>query len=141
MDQSEIPTCTVYRLRLAARAATRVYDGHLAPAGISISQFGLLRIVAAGDGASVTDLARRMGLDRTTLTRNLAPLVRSGHLSLAQGADKRTRAIAITDKGREALVVAKPMWKAAQLDLQATLGAAVYAELHMALGHAIPKLG
>ena len=141
MDRSEIPACTVYRLRLAARATTRLYDDHLAPAGISISQFGLLRIVATGDGASVTDLARRMGLDRTTLTRNLGPLVRSGHLALAQGADKRTRAITITDKGRASLVVAKPLWKAAQADLQATLGPSAYAALHDALGTAIPRLG
>ena len=141
MEPNQLPSCTVYRLRMAARAATRLYDEHLAPAGISITQLGLLRLVAGGDGASVTDLARRMGLDRTTLTRNLRPLIRTGHLLLAQGADKRTRAITITIKGRETLVVARPLWKAAQADLQKTLGPVEFTALNDALGRAIPRLG
>ena len=136
----ELPHCTVYRLRMAARAATRLYDEHLAPAGIGIAQFGLMRIVAAGEGASVTELARRMGLDRTTLTRNLKPLMRAGHLMLAEGPDKRTRAITITQHGREVLAFARPLWKSAQAHLHKRLGADDYDQLQNALGRAIVRM-
>lgn len=136
----ELPRCTVYRLRMAARAATRLYDEHLAPAGIGIAQYGLLRIVAEGGGASVTDLARRMGLDRTTLTRNLKPLMRAGYLGLTEGPDKRTRAIVITQQGRAVLAEARPLWKSAQAQLHKRLGADDHDALQHALGRAIVRM-
>lgn len=131
--------CTVYRLRMATRRATRLYDRHLAPAGLGIAQFGLLNAIAWREGASVTDIAALLDMDRTTLTRNLVPLMRRGLVSLGPGGDRRTRAVTITPAGREAVRQAAPAWRAAQDELAASLGssghAALLAAIDLALEH------
>src|SRR5947209_8645628 len=120
--QSELQACTVYRLRLAARRASRLYDRHLAPAGIGVAQFALLRVLEIHNGSSVTALALALEMDRTTLTRNLRPLVRAGLVELMNGSDRRSRAIEITSEGRDRLAMAHPLWQQAQGELRDSLG-------------------
>lgn len=131
--------CAVYRLRMAARQATRLYDAHLKPSGLGIAQYGVLSLITAMDGASVTAIAERLAMDRTTMTRNLAPLIRGGYVKIGTGKNRRTRAVQITDKGRAAIARATPLWAAAQSQLAADLGPA-FAPLQTALGAAIPKI-
>lgn len=139
MSQANLPHCTVFRLRMAARRATRLYDRALAPVGLGASQYGILMMVAAHDGESVSAIAARLEMDRTTLTRNVRPLMRSGYLRLAAGGDQRTKAIFLTDAGREVLARARPLWKAAQAQVSKSLGGAETARLHELLEAAIAK--
>lgn len=132
--------CTVYRLRMAARRATRVYDRHLAPAGLGIAQFGMLQAISMRPGATVTQVADALDMDRTTLTRNLNPLVRDKLVELGAGRDKRSRAITITAAGKARLAEALPLWREAQAAVRAALGETEVGQLHTLLDAAVQRL-
>lgn len=115
-------TCACFNLRRAARAVTQMYDEILRPAGIRSSQLMLLAAIGVEAPASVKTLADVMGMDRTTLSRNLAPLERDGLVRSSPGKDRRVREIELTEKGDEMLAVALPLWREAQERLGQILG-------------------
>ncbi len=117
--------CACFNLRRAARRVTQVYDRALKPAGLQATQFTLLSVLAgtdAGDGVPMTDLADSLGMDRTTLTRNLAVAERAGWVSLAPGPDRRERRALLTATGQSKLIEAKPYWQQAQAKAAQQLG-------------------
>ncbi len=132
--------CTVYRLRMAARRATRLYDRHLAPCGLGIAQFGLLQTLSMTGGGTVTSVAASLDMDRTTMTRNLTPLVRAGFIELRAGADKRSRDVSLTAAGKLKLKEALPLWRAAQAAVRASMGTGDVEKLHALLDAAVQRL-
>ncbi len=106
--------CACFNVRRAARAITQLYDRVLAPSGLRATQMTLLVALARAGGIPFTRLAGVLGMDRTTLTRNVAPLERDGLLTMRPGPDRRVKLVAITDKGRTALAGAIPLWEGAQ---------------------------
>jgi DNA-binding MarR family transcriptional regulator len=116
------PACACGRLRRATRALTQLYDDAMAPAGLRVTQFSLLRTLATADRLRISDLAARQLLDRTALSRNLDPLVEHGLVEIVCGDDARTREAAITRKGRATLRAATPYWARAQKEVAARLG-------------------
>jgi DNA-binding MarR family transcriptional regulator len=120
----EISTlCACFNVRRAARAVTQLYDRELAPAGLRATQVTLLVALARAGALPFTRLAAVLGMDRTTLTRNLAPLERDGLVTLRPGADRRVKLATITPKGREVLEQAIPLWRRAQRQITQGLGA------------------
>jgi len=128
------PACACGRLRRAARALTQLYDDAMAPAGLRVTQFSLLRTLANEGPRRITELADRQLLDRTALSRNLDPLIEKGLVAVAPGRDARTRDVALTAKGAAALRRAEPFWKRAQADVAARIGAAKLDSLIATLG-------
>jgi DNA-binding MarR family transcriptional regulator len=122
--------CTNLKLRQLDRVVTRHYDAYLSATGIKNTQYSLLSYVAALGPIRPSDLAQRMGLDASTLTRNLQPLVSQGWLRLGPGDDARSRQIEATKEGHAKRSEAKREWKRAQLALNARLGAKQVAALH-----------
>ena len=116
------PACACGRLRRAARALTQLYDDAMAPAGLRVTQFSLLRTLAASGALRISDLAERLLLDRTALSRNLDPLVGQGLVDIVPGRDARTREAALTKKGAAAVKAATVYWAAAQKGVAARLG-------------------
>jgi DNA-binding MarR family transcriptional regulator len=114
--------CACAGLRRAARALTRAYDGALRPAGIHVTQFSVLAALAAAD-ATISALGEHLGLDRTTLSRDLRPLEAQGLVLIHPGADQRTRVVSLTEAGRRKLREARPLWSRAQAETRAALGA------------------
>ncbi len=133
--------CTCAALRRTARRLTRAYDRALRPAGLRLTQYSVLanlaRAEGEGSGLTVTDLARRLAMDRTTLTRNLRPLEATGWLLIAAGPDRRSRAIEITDEGRRVFEAAQPLWQAAECAFRQSLGREEAAELRRLLDAAM----
>src|SRR6266568_2690129 len=78
-------TCACSNVRKAARAVTQLFDEMLQPTGLRSTQFTLLVAVALLGEAPVTQMARALVMDRTTLARNLKPCVRQGSSRLRQG--------------------------------------------------------
>src|SRR6188472_1527892 len=78
-----IPACVCGRLRRAARALTQMYDDTMAPCGLRITQFSLLRTLSREGPMRITALAAATLLDRTALSRNLEPLVAQGLVKIA----------------------------------------------------------
>ncbi len=115
-------TCACSNLRKAARAVTQFYEDALRPLGLRATQFPLL-IVAHGKGEiSVTELAELLVMDRTTLTRNLRPLVRSGMVGIRAGEDRRVKNVSLTEHGRDVLAQAYGIWQQTQQKIAEQLG-------------------
>ncbi|MDQ2917415.1 MAG: MarR family winged helix-turn-helix transcriptional regulator [Pseudomonadota bacterium] len=122
-SEAPAPACACGRLRRATRALTQLYDDAMAPAGLRITQFSLLRTLARDGSQRISGLAASTLLDRTALSRNLDPLVALGHVEIVRGDDARTRQVAITRKGASALAAAEPHWTRAQKIVAQRLGA------------------
>lgn len=134
--------CTCARLRRLTRRMTALYDRELAPTGLRLTQYSLLATLRreAGDsGAAVSDLAAAMDMDRTTLSRNLRPLLDQGLVELgADPADARVRRAVLTPKGHAAFMEAMPHWRMAQDIVNRTLGVADVGALHDWLDRVTP---
>ena len=129
MDVAEPTNCTCFGLRKAARAVTQMYDQALKPTGLRTTQFSLLAVTDRVGPRGMAELAEQLVMDRTTLTRNLKPLLDRGLLESVAGADRRRRPIAITAQGRAALAQALPYWRKAQLRMAGSLGRARWRRL------------
>ena len=115
--------CTCLQLRKAARRVSQIYDHHLEPYGLTVTQYSLLGHVKALDGIGIGALAEALVMDPTTLTRNLKPLELRNLLVLVPDVhDRRTRRLHLTDAGRDAARAARPGWDAAQKQIAAALG-------------------
>jgi DNA-binding MarR family transcriptional regulator len=121
--------CTGHGLRKAARALSRVYDEAMAPAGLRGTQFNLLVALSLAPEAPVAKVADELGLDRTTLTRNLGPLERDGLVESVAGDDRRVRRLRLTARGHDVLADALPRWEGAQRKVVAALGKTRWREL------------
>jgi len=89
-----IAQCACFDLRKATRAVSRMYDDFLRDEGLNITQFSLLRVIRTEKELSISTLGRYMVMDRTSITRALAPLERDGLIDSRPGADKRRRPLA-----------------------------------------------
>ncbi len=114
--------CACFNLRRATRMVTQLYDEALKPAGIRATQFTVLVAIGSGGPISVNQLADRIVMDRTTLTRNLKPLEREGLIAVRPGDDLRVREVSLTAKGRKTLERSYPLWERVQARLREQLG-------------------
>lgn len=114
-------TCACLKMRKAARAVTRDYDRALKPAGLRITQFSMLVAASIGSGVPLGRLADLLGLERTTMTRNLQLLERNGLVQVTN-TDGRTRSVTVTETGIARLAEAMPLWESAQAALREKLG-------------------
>ena len=106
--------CVCFNVRKAARAVTQLYDEVLRPSGLRVTQFSLLMATKGSGSVTLKRLARAVGTDRTTLTRNLRPLEKQGLLRIEHGADRRERKVTLTARGEKVMGEALPLWEAAQ---------------------------
>ena len=122
-------TCLNAQLRRTMRAVGKLYDAALRPAQIKATQFTVLAVFAYHTELTVTSLADAMGMDRTTLTRNLQPLLREGWLAVAGDKDARVKVVKLTPRGRAKLEEATPLWELAQAAVTEKLGVVERADL------------
>ena len=130
--------CACHKVRMAARAVTRAYDEALRPARLRASQLAVLVAINNNDGAiSIVALAKIMGMDRSTLTRNLRPLEKEGLVAIGLEGWRRSRALEITEQGRWRLREALPLWRRAQDALRHRLSDRGWADVHDCLDRLI----
>jgi DNA-binding MarR family transcriptional regulator len=132
--------CTCMRVRQTSRALSRLYDENLRPTGLQASQLTLLVATARlGDaGANMGEMADALGMDRTTLTRNVRPLEKAGMLRVARDpADARARIVLLTRAGEQAIEEAFPLWEKAQKHVRSLLGASQVENLREHLTRAL----
>jgi DNA-binding MarR family transcriptional regulator len=132
--------CTNLKLRQLARAVTRHYDAYVARTGLKNTQYSLLSHVVLLGPIQPVELARRMKLDASTLTRNLQPLIAQGWVEIGPGADARSRIIRATAAGRSKRVEGQRAWKQAQLALNQRLSDERVAQLHDLLDRCLAEL-
>lgn len=132
-------TCLGTKLRQASRAVTQLYDDAIADSGLRSTQFSLLIALAQAPFVPLSKIAQALVMDRTTLTRNLMPLVREGWVEEGRPDDKRIRAYALTAAGRQVLERALPGWRKAQAELKRALSAEDRTELDRILTLAVKQ--
>ena len=118
-----------FNLRKVTRAVTQFYDRHLESADIRATQFTLLLTLTSSAGKTLTKMAEGLVMDRTTLTRNLKPLEKTGLITTQKLPDKRTKGYVLTEKGRMAIEKGVPLWKKAQQHVVGQLGEDRYKRL------------
>jgi DNA-binding MarR family transcriptional regulator len=114
--------CTLLGIRQASRAITQIYDAAFAPIGLRGNQFTLLTAISMMGEPTITRLGETLVTDRTTLTRNLAPLERDGLVRIQVGKDRRSRIVTVTPRGSTLLAEAYPLWKRAQARIIEAMG-------------------
>src|SRR6266540_725156 len=115
--------CFCLASRQAARKITRLYDSYMLEAGIRVTQFTILSQLMLRGEMPIGKLAAILGMERTTLTRNLTPLEQHRWISINAGDDPRARVIGITGQGRSVVRRSFPVWSKAQAHIGKLLGA------------------
>lgn len=119
-----ISPCYCTLLRKATRRLSAAYDDVLAPFGINIAQFSLLRMIKRHGPVSLTELGRVAELDRSTVGRNVRVIERQGLVKTGRGADDQREAmVTLTPAGTELLKVTIPLWEDCQAAISERLGA------------------
>jgi DNA-binding MarR family transcriptional regulator len=126
---SPVQDCAYTKLRRLMRCVAQHFDSELAKAGLKTTQLGLLSEILRLQPVRPGDLARAVGIDPSTLTRNLKPLMSAGWVELGAGPDARTRTIRITGSGRAKQAQAQRRLRMAQRSMDEKLGASRVTEL------------
>ena len=113
--------CVCGRLRRTSRALTRRYDEALAPVGLTVTQFSIMRTLSRLDRPSLAALAEATAHEKSALWRTVQPLLRAGWI--ATYTEQRAQRLSVTPAGREKLSDAMPLWRTAQSKVSDTLGA------------------
>lgn len=115
--------CICGRLRRTSRALTRRYDEALAPVGITVTQFSVMRTLGRLDRPGLIELAEATAHEKSALWRTLQPLIRQEWIAAETEKGRRGQRLSLTSAGREKLAEALPHWRVAQARVAETLGA------------------
>jgi DNA-binding MarR family transcriptional regulator len=122
-------TCVCSSLRMATRSVNRLYDRALSPAGLRVTEYSIISRLAEEGPLSVSELAGRLAMERTTCSREVAPLVESGLVENTVGSDRRRRVLRLTGLGARKRREAYPLWERMQQMIADEFGGADVAEL------------
>jgi DNA-binding MarR family transcriptional regulator len=128
-----LPECVCGTLRQVTRAVTQLYDDALRPSGLRAMQFHLLNTIRHLGQASLSDLAARMTLDQTTLTRSMALLEQQKWVERKPQLDRRKKAYSLTRRGLAKLEKATPLWQAVQSRVLVHISPAAWAGARLPL--------
>jgi len=122
LDLSAAENCVCFNLRWVTRTVTQFFDAEIRRHGIRPTQGSILASLKTKDSWSMAELSDWLGMDRTTLVRNLRPLQRDGLVQAVGGGRGRRVELVITAKGRKQIETLTPAWKSAQSAVVKTLG-------------------
>src|SRR5580765_6726617 len=122
LDFSAPENCVCFNLRRVKRAVTQFYDTEMRRHGIRPTQGSILASLQARNSWNMAELSDWLGMERTTLVRNLRPLQRDGFVKTIGGGRGNRVEVMITAKGRKRIEKLTPAWKSAQTAAVKTLG-------------------
>ncbi|MGK9168784.1 MarR family transcriptional regulator [Inquilinus limosus] len=129
-----VRTCLCQRIQRAGRIIGRRFDEAFRSLGINNWQFSVLIALKHLRSPTISELAEALGMDRTTLTKNLKPLARRALLRVSTDErDARARRITLTEAGEDILASAKEGWHQAQRAVTASLPPEELAQLTSSL--------
>lgn len=117
----DLSSCLILNTVKTARVLTRRYDNRLRPLELTVAQFSVLSVVRGNPGKSINDLAGRIAMDRSTLTRNIDLLIAKGLVVKTTAERGNGRICRLTDEGERRLDAAIPLWREARDEMQAQL--------------------
>jgi DNA-binding MarR family transcriptional regulator len=122
LDMTSVENCTCFNVRRISRAITQFFDAGVRQHGIRPTQTPILGALQAKAGWGMAELSEWLGMERTTLLRNLRPLQRDGLVRAKGGGRGGHVELEITEKGRTVLAKTLPAWRSAQDRVVAILG-------------------
>ena len=122
LDMSATENCVCFNLRRMARVVTQFYDAEMRRHGIRPTQGTILASLVSRGRWNMAELSDWLGMERTTLVRNLRPLQRDGFVKAVGGGRGGRVELSITAKGRKQIQKLRPAWKSAQRAAVKTLG-------------------
>nr|WP_063573440.1 MarR family winged helix-turn-helix transcriptional regulator [Luteibacter rhizovicinus] len=125
--------CACTTMRKATRALSRLYDDTLAPLGVTVAQFGVLKAIWREPDVALSRLADEMVMDRTSLYRMLTPMTSAGWIAIASPTKGRAKTVALTTEGQSLLIKARQLWDDAQTRVVGTYGAERWQVLESAI--------
>ncbi|MCB1906064.1 MAG: winged helix-turn-helix transcriptional regulator [Rhodocyclaceae bacterium] len=131
--------CTGARLRRLSRRTTVFYEQYLRPLGLRLTQYSVLVHLGSAPQA-LLELADRLEMDRTTLTRSLRPMIDRGWVVVSRGSDARMRLFSLSPDGLALRERARGQWVRAQLALEAVLGREFTGQLNQRLEEALMRI-
>jgi DNA-binding MarR family transcriptional regulator len=132
----ELGPCVCSQVRRTARKLSSLYDTVLSPESLTITQYSLLANIGRAGQLSHSVLADKVGMERTTLTRNLHPLRRAKWVAAAIGEDRRQHLLRLTAAGKRKLLRSLPLWEEAQRQFLSQMGSESLQDLRARLASA-----
>jgi DNA-binding MarR family transcriptional regulator len=134
-----LDSCNCFASRKAARLITKLYEDHLASAGVTSSQFALLAHLDEAGQASIRELVDALAMERTSIVRALQPLERDGlALQAPDREDARRHVVRLTAAGRKRLQQAIPLWQAAQAEFEQKFGSGLAQQMRASVRNLEP---
>jgi DNA-binding MarR family transcriptional regulator len=113
--------CYCTEFRRTANALTGIYDDALRPAGLKITQLSLLRTLGRLGEAPYTDIAAELGLDKTTISRNIKLLIEAGWITISGDEDARHKVAKLSPAGAKKLREGNKYWRDAQAQVESEM--------------------
>ncbi|SHK54809.1 DNA-binding transcriptional regulator, MarR family [Anaerocolumna jejuensis DSM 15929] len=115
-------SCYCLKLRRTTGNLTRFYDKMLEPSEVTVSQYGLLLNISKAENGSLRELADMAELDRSTLARNIKPLIKKRLVCDTKADGARDSKLVLTRDGEKTLLQAAGLWSKAQEKIKEALG-------------------
>jgi len=122
LDFSVRKNCVCFNLRRVARVVTQYFDTEMRRHGIRSTQGSVLAALHTTGPSNMAELSEILGMERTTLLRNLRPLQRDGLVTVEGGGQGGYVELSITAKGRKQIEKLAPAWESAQRTAVQVLG-------------------
>jgi DNA-binding MarR family transcriptional regulator len=114
---------------MVTRSVNRLYDRALSRAGLRVTGYSIMSRLAEDGPLLISELAARLAMERTTCTREVAPLVKAGLVEMTVGVDRRRRVLQLTSAGRDKRAEALPYWEQVQRRVADEFGGADITDL------------
>ena len=122
LDFSVRQNCVCFNLRRVTRVVTQFFDMELRGRGIRSTQGSVLFALHTIGASNMAELSEVLGMERTTLLRNLRPLQRDGLVTVDGGGQGGYVELSLTAKGRKQIEKLTPAWESAQRTAVQVLG-------------------
>ena len=133
--------CLAVRIRLLNRTVTNIFDEALRPLKVKVSQLNVLMVVAKRGPISPGGVARRLNMEKSTVSRNVDRMRTRGWLKVSEGDSGRKQILEIGLAGRRLIEKSFPFWKKAQAQSEALLGQRGAQSIHRAANTVWAQLG
>lgn len=112
--------CYCTNLRRSANSITEYYNRYFNDLNLTVAQYYIIVNLSRLKNANSSDLSKRIGLERSTLVRNIQGLIKKGLIE--EGGEGKGHQFKLTKKGEKVLKNAKTKWKNAQDKMKKFLG-------------------
>lgn len=140
LNMAAVENCTCFNVRRVSRAITQFFEAQMSEHSRRATQMPILRALEVKTGWSMAELSETLGMERTTLLRNLRPLQRDGLVRSKGGGRGGHVELEITEKGRTTLAKMVPAWRSAQDKVVAILGKERWSAIITDLEDVVAKL-